>query len=102
MADPSDLERFDPKQLIRQALELEDPSATTPRDCILLWLLSLPEEVDPAEAAMVLLEMVFGRPGDGANPLREGLALELAEVSRHPRTSLLARGPRRRRSARRS
>lgn len=96
-AASADLERVDPKQLIRQALELDDADATSARDCLLLWLMSLPDEVDPADAAGVLLETVFAAPAATRGAFQADLAAELLEVSRYPRASLPTGRPRRRR-----
>lgn len=97
------LERYDPKQLIRQALEFEDANGTTARECVFLWLMSLADDVDPAEAATALLPMVVDACGGPDHPLRQGLATELREVSRHPRATLRAMKHRRGRpSGRRS
>lgn len=97
--DVAALARYDPKQLIRQALELEASATTSARDCVFLWLMSLGEDVDPAEAAAALLPLV--RAAGSAHALHRDLAAELCEVSRHPRADLQAAGRNRNRPSKR-
>jgi hypothetical protein len=89
------LELCDPKRLIRQLMELNEPTPASARECIVLWLMSLADDVDPADAARRLLEAL----PDVANPrtsLAADMARELEEVARFPRQQLLAsRRPRR-------
>jgi hypothetical protein len=97
--DATALERYDPKQLIRQALQLEAPESTSARECVFLWLMSLGEDIDPAEAAAALLPLVLAASEE--HPLRQDLATELGEVSRHPRASLQVLGRNRSRPSKR-
>lgn len=96
MTDPADaLARYDPKKLIRQLLDMDQPVPASARDCVFLWLMSLPEQVDPAEAARYLLDHVVTEEaaiGDLGTDLRR----ELEEVARYPSASLAPASGRRR------
>lgn len=97
---------YDPKRLIRQLMDLDEPTPTSARDRIVLWLMSLADEIDPADAARRLLEALpQGAPG-ARTALAGELVLELEEVARFPRRQLRARGSarqaRQRRAAARS
>jgi hypothetical protein len=92
-APSSRIELYDPKRLIRGLVELDEPPPATARDCLVLWLISLEDRVDPAEAASYLLGTVLGTPHEG---IGAELARELGEVARFPRERLAARPKRRR------
>jgi hypothetical protein len=96
MRPASPLELYDPKRLIRGLVELDEPPVASARDCLVLWLISLADEVDPAEAASHLLGTVLDGPREGH--VAE-LAHELGEVASFPRQRLAA-WPERRRSRR--
>lgn len=95
------LQLYDPKGLIRQVMELDEPAQASARDCIVLWLMSLDDQVDPADAARHLLQALAPSVAP-RTALAMELARELEEVTRFPREQLLgsrpSRGTRRRRT----
>jgi hypothetical protein len=95
------LEPYDPKRLIRQVMELDEAMPTSARDCIVLWLMSLADHIDPAEAARRLLEALPDAPG-AKTPLAAEMVVELEEVARFPRRQLLSARPARRTGRRRA
>lgn len=95
------LDPYDPKRLIRQVMELDEATPTSARDCIVLWLMSLADHIDPAEAARRLLEAL----PDALNAktrLAAEMVVELEEVARFPRRQLLSARPARRTGRRRA
>jgi hypothetical protein len=97
---------YDPKRLIRQLMELDEPTPAGARECIVLWLMSLADDIDPADAARRLLDALPAGAAGTRTALAADLARELEEVARFPRPQLRAAGParlaRRRRAAARS
>lgn len=84
----SSLDLYDPKCLIRQVMELDEPRPGSARDCLVLWLMSLPDDTDPAEAARYLLEVLLYPSSPSRPSLAAELAQELEEVARFPREHL--------------
>lgn len=95
------LDPYDPKRLIRQVMELDETMPTSARECIVLWLMSLADHIDPAEAARCLLETLPG-PANVQTPLAAEVVVELEEVARSPRKQLLSARPARRAGRRRA
>jgi hypothetical protein len=81
-----DLECCDPGGLLRRAFDGYD-TATGARDLVLIWLLRLPAELDPALAARRILQSRDGERG----PERTELASLLQEIARWPRSRLAER-----------
>jgi hypothetical protein len=94
-----DASSADPLAIMDQAMtrDAEDP----PETLFLAWLLSLPRDLDPAEAARrMLLRFAHARP-EQAGPGRLRLVELLNDTTRwsSERLSCLARGPQRRQAA---
>ncbi len=79
------LGRFDPRATLRMALDRDE--GTEPRfarDCLLIWVLGLPEGVDARRAAAAVLpELAWPERSPFAEALR-GLLAEVANCSRMP------------------
>ena len=73
-------ERYDPRAVLRQSLPLVQQDAAQARSALLVWLLGLPAELDPAQAAAGV------RPLLGAS---NELTRLLDEVASYPRARLL-------------
>lgn len=83
---PSGIDRCDPGGLLRRVLAGEPPGCDV-RDLLLLWLLRLPRELDPALAAGCVLAAGL-RP---AAPAASDLSALLREVADWPRERLARR-----------
>jgi hypothetical protein len=81
-----DLECCDPGGLLRRAFAGDD-TVTGARDLVLVWLLRLPAELDPALAAQRILQSRDAEAGRGGAELT-GL---LREIAQWPRTRLAER-----------
>lgn len=75
-----DLERCDPGGLLRRAFDGRE-AAAGPRDLVLVWLLRLPAELDPALAARRILASRPAAAGAEAAEL-SGLLREIADWPR--------------------
>ncbi|MDP5308373.1 hypothetical protein [Paracoccus spongiarum] len=78
MAEPGDLARADPKNLIRESFRIEGIGAGECRSIFLDWALSLPPDIDPAAAIRLLLGHYAPNAGSGPQP--------------HPMVSVLLEG----------
>ncbi|WP_421782542.1 hypothetical protein [Kiloniella litopenaei] len=83
----------DPKSIIHQMLMMDEETATPPEDIILAWVLSLPNELDPALAATQLLSQYEGLV-DQTNQSTVKTIMFLKQTAEFPR-SRLANSPRR-------
>lgn len=89
---------FDPGWLIQRALDPEAAeSGATAEDAILAWLVRLPEDLDPADAAAALLEAYAPTAPDDA--LTRRILAHMAAVRDYPQ-GRLAQLPRDRRGRR--
>ncbi|HXH02039.1 MAG TPA: hypothetical protein VNN09_01845 [Candidatus Competibacteraceae bacterium] len=90
------LDLYDPKAVLRQALSAGPGwAAPSAHDYLLIWLVGLPADIDPARAAGSVLPLLFpgGSTGKGLDAQLYGL---LQSVACYPRDAL-AGWPRRRR-----
>jgi hypothetical protein len=71
-------------------MELDEPTPTSARECIVLWLMSLADDIDPADAARHLLATLLPAASNARTPLAAEMVVELEEVARFPRKQLVA------------
>jgi hypothetical protein len=85
---PSNLKN-DPKSIIHQMLMMDEETNTPPEDIILAWVLSLPNELDPALAATRLLSHYKGVV-DQTNKSTLKTIMFLKQTAEFPRSRLAA------------
>ena len=91
---------YDPGWLIHRTLdETADHAGASAEDAVLAWLVRLPDDTDPADAAGDILMAYAPAPGDDRDALAARIFALLAEIRDYPR-SRLARVPRARRGRR--
>jgi hypothetical protein len=92
---------YDPGWLIHRTLdETADRTGASAEDAVLAWLVRLPDDTDPADAAADIIAAYAPERDDGGDHLATRIFALLAEIRDYPR-SRLARLPRARRGRRR-
>ncbi|KLN62184.1 hypothetical protein WH96_01240 [Kiloniella spongiae] len=84
----------DPKSIIHQMLMMDEDTNTPPEDIILAWVLSLPNELDPALAATRLLSH-YENIVDQAKKSNLKTIMFLKQTAEFPRSRLAATSRRR-------
>ncbi|WP_085901161.1 hypothetical protein [Kiloniella majae] len=79
----------DPKSIIHQMLMMDEETNTPPEDIILAWVLSLPNELDPALAATQLLSH-YENIVDQTNKSTLKTIMFLKQTAEFPRSRLAA------------
>jgi hypothetical protein len=93
---------YDPGWLIHRTLdETADRTGASAEDAVLAWLVRLPDDTDPADAARDILAVYAPTHVDAGDDVARRIFALLAEVRDYPR-GRLARVPRTRRGRRRS
>lgn len=94
---------FDPGWLLRRTLHVTPgKSGASPEEAIVAWLVRLPDDIEPAEAAGDVMRAYATPPG--TDPVGTRLFELLDEIQRFPQERLtrMSRAPGRRGRARRS